>query len=105
MNGIRTGAAALGLALLLGTATQARAYERDTVDAAIRARVSLADMDELVACLEDAHSYHPEWSRGTRADLVRVAVGIEAARTLSGKSGPDGQEGALATCHLLRDLP
>jgi hypothetical protein len=62
-------------------------------------------MDELVACLEDAHSYHPEWSRRTRADLVRLAFGIEGARTLSGTTGPDGQAGALATCRLLRDLP
>jgi hypothetical protein len=105
MDGIRTGPAALGLALLLGTATQAGAHETDTVEAAISARVSLGDMEELVACLEDAHSYHPEWPKGTRADLVRLAYTIEGARTLSGKTGPDGQEGALATCRLLRDLP
>jgi hypothetical protein len=97
--------AALVLVLVLGTAVPGGAFERDTVEAANTARVSLKDMEELVACLEDAHSHHPEWSEATRADLVQVARGIEEARTLSGKTGPEGQQGALATCHLLRDLP
>ena len=105
MNGMRTAIPALGLVLLLGTATGAGAHESDTVEAAIAARVSLGDMEQLVACLEDAHTYHPEWSQRTRADLVRLAYTIEGARTLSGKTGSDGQEGALATCRLLRDLP
>jgi hypothetical protein len=97
--------AALGLTLVLSTAVSAGAHERDTVEAAIAARVSLKDMEELVACLEDARSYHPELFKKTRADLVRMARGMEEARTLSGETGPEGQQGALATCHLLRDLP
>jgi hypothetical protein len=107
MNGMRIATLALGLALLLSMGRGAGAYERDTTEAAIAARVSLRDMEELVACLEEAHSYHPEWSKGkaTRADLVQVAVGMQSARTRSGKTGPDGQAGVLATCHLLRDLP
>jgi hypothetical protein len=105
MNGIRTGTVALVLALLLGTLPQAGIHGRDTVEAANAARVSLKNMEELVACLEEAHSFHLEWSKGTRADLVRLAVSIESARTLSGETGPAGQEGALAMCRLLRDLP
>ena len=62
----RTGPAALGLALLLGTATVAEAYKRDIADAANEARVSIEDMDELVTCLEAAHSVHPEWPAGNQ---------------------------------------
>jgi hypothetical protein len=100
---IRTGPAALGLALLLGTATVAEAYERDIADAANKARISIEDMNELVTCLEAAHSVHPEWAAGSRADIIKVAFAIEASRALSEQSG--GQEGAMRTCHLLRDLP
>jgi hypothetical protein len=102
---LRTGTAALGLALLLGAAQGAGAYERDMVEAANAARVSLGDMEELVACLEGARADHPDWSGRSRTDLVQLAFSIEGARTLSGKSGRDGQEDALASCRLLQVLP
>jgi len=98
---MRIGRAALGLALLLGTATVAGAYEREIADAANRARVPIEDMDELVTCLEAARSVHPEWAARTRADIIKVAFAIEASRTLQ----TGGQEAAMATCHLLQDLP
>jgi hypothetical protein len=99
---MRIGRAALGLALLLCTATVASAHERDIADAAKKARVPIEDMDELVTCLEAAHSVHPEWAAArTRADIIKVAFAIEASRTL--QSG--GQDAAMATCHLLRGLP
>jgi hypothetical protein len=81
--------------------TAADAYEDDLYGAANRARVPFEDMAELVACLEAAHSVHPEWTAGARADIIQVAVGIEA----SGNGQPGRQEGAMAFCHLLRDLP
>ena len=104
MPRISSGALALGL-LLGGPSTGAQAYERDVVDAANAARVSLADMQDLVVCLERARDQHPEWTSKSRADLVQLARGIQAARTLGGQTGPEGQRGAMATCRLLRDLP
>jgi hypothetical protein len=51
MSSIRTGTVTLVLALFLSTGAQAGVHENDTVEAANAARVSLKDMEELVACL------------------------------------------------------
>jgi hypothetical protein len=84
---------ALATALALAVAGPASAYQADEIDAANRARVSIADMVETIKCVQAGFPEKP------RASVVQVAMALEMAAQLSNAD----HAAALAACRgLLR---
>jgi hypothetical protein len=74
--------------LALTAAGPASPYQADEIDAANRARVSLADMAETIKCVQAAFPEKP------RVSIVQVAMALEMAAQLSNVD----HAAALAAC-------